>query len=94
VDKARRGLASKDGPQAPGDGNASREIAFGGAKGVGSRGTFEEEEGEENKELGPNASLVSAGIDTKGLKGGEDNEESGPTMVQREWEMNKEFVGK
>jgi hypothetical protein len=48
-------------------------------------------QGEEDEDLGKDSSLVGVGVDTKGLKGGEENQDGGPTMVQREGEMDPNF---
>jgi len=37
---------------------------------------------------------VGKSIDTKCLKRGQDDENCGPTMVQREWQMDEKLVGK
>lgn len=37
--------------------------------------------------------MLLVSIISKGLKSGEDNENGSPAVVEREWEMNKDFIG-
>lgn len=43
--------------------------------------------------LGPDTSLVVVRRDTEGLKGGQDDEDGRPTVVEREGEVDEELVG-
>jgi hypothetical protein len=49
---------------------------------------------EEDKDFGPDTGSVGEGIDTECLEAGQDDEDSGPTMVQREWKVDEELVTK
>jgi len=92
VDKSGRGLLVEDGKQGPGNGNRAGNITFRGGEGVGCRGGLQRQESQEHKDLGENASLVSAGVDTESLKGSQENEDGGPTMPKREWEVDPELI--
>jgi len=92
VDERGVPLVREDGKEGPGDGGGASEIALGGREGVGGGCGFEEEESEEDKDLGPDAGLVVDSIDAKGLEGGEDDEDGGPAVVEREGEMDPELV--
>ena len=37
--------------------------------------------------------MFSVGIVTERLESGQDDKHSSPTMIEREWKMDKEFVG-
>lgn len=37
--------------------------------------------------------MLLVGVVSKGFKGGEDNENGGPAVVEREWEMDEDFIG-
>ena len=37
--------------------------------------------------------MVVNGIDTERLKGAQNDEDGGPTVVQREWKMNEDLIG-
>jgi len=86
------GLVGKDGKEGPGDGNAGGEVAFGGRKGIGGGSGLEEEEGEEDEDLCPETGLVVGGVDAESFKSRDDDENSGPAMVEGEWEMDEELV--
>jgi hypothetical protein len=83
---------SIDGPKSPGDGDGAREITFWSREGVGGGSAFQEEQCQEDKDLGPDTSMVCERIDTKGLECGEDNEDGGPAMVEREGQVDKDLV--
>lgn len=51
VYEAGGALLGEDGEEGPGDGDRGGEITFGRREGVGCRGSFEEEEGEEDEDL-------------------------------------------
>lgn len=50
-------------------------------------------QGEEHKDLGPNASVMLGRIDTKRLKGGQEDDDGGPPVPHGEWQMDKQLVG-
>jgi len=85
-------LEGEYGEQAPSDGDACGEVTFGGGEGVGRGGALEEEEGKENKDFRPDTRAVSGSIDTESSECRKYNEDSGPTVVEREGEMDEEFV--
>ena len=78
-----------DTPQSPSDGQASSEVTFRAGERVRSACAFEEEEGEEDEELGPELGRVCSSIDTESLKGGQPDEDNGPPVVKREREVDK-----
>lgn len=82
----------KDGPEGPGDSNGGREITFRRGEGVGGCGTLEEEEGKEDKDFGPDSSVVAVSVDAKRLERGQDDENSGPPVVQGEGKVNEELI--
>jgi len=82
----------EDGPERPSDGDGGREVTFGCGESVRSCGTLEEEESEEDKDFGPDTSTVSVCVDTESFKCGEDDEDCCPTVVQREGEVDEEFI--
>jgi hypothetical protein len=86
-------LAGKDGPKTPRDSDTPRKIAFGRGERVGCCGTLEEEERKEDEDLGPDVRGVSGGVDAECCERGEEDEDSGPAVPEREWEMNEEFIG-
>jgi len=92
MDEFRGGLLSKDGPERPSNRESSSNITFWRAEGVCNAGGFEEEECEENKNFGTNARPVEECIDTEGLEAGDDDKNRGPTVVEREGQMDKQFI--
>ena len=92
MDECAAVLVSEDGPEVPGNGKAGGEITLGRGEGVGGRGGLEEEEGEEDKDLGPDTCVVVEGVDTEGNKGGKDDKDGSPAVVEREGEVDKDFV--
>jgi len=78
--------------QGPGDGDASSEITFRGGEGVCHRGRFQEEKGQEHKDLGEDPSVMVEGIDTKGIECGDEDQEGGEPMPKREGQMDPKFV--
>ena len=84
----------KDGEQAPGDGDASGKITLGTRECVCGRGSLEEEQCEEDKQLREDAGLVRERVDTECLEGGEENEYGRPAVVQREREVYPNWKGK
>jgi hypothetical protein len=86
-------LVSKDSEETPGDGDASGKITLGAGQGVGSCGTLEEEQGEEDEDLCPHARGVNCSIYAESGECREYNEDSGPTVVERKRKMNEKLVG-
>jgi hypothetical protein len=78
-----------DTPQAPSDGQASSEVTLRAGERVRSASPFKEEEGDEDEELGPELSRVCCGVDTESLKGGQPDQDNGPTVVKRERKVDK-----
>ena len=78
-----------DTPQGPSDGQAPSKVTFRAGERVRRASTFEEEEGEEDEELGPELSRVCSSIDTEGLKGGQPDKDNGPPVVERERKVDK-----
>jgi len=92
VDELGGALVIKDCPQGPSNSNASREITLGRGERVCCGSSLQEEQGQEDKDLGPDTCGVHGGIDTKGLKGGQEDEDSSPSMPQRERQMDEQLV--
>lgn len=86
-------LVLKYRPQEPGDGDTGGQVTFGRGEGVRGSGGFEEEKREESEDLGPDASVVVKRVHAKRGERGQDNEDSGPAVVEREREVNEYFVG-
>lgn len=92
VDESARGLVREDGPQGPGDRSASGQVTLGGSERVGGSGALEEEEGNEDEDLGPDTGTVGESVDAKRLEGGDNDEDGGPAVVEREGEVDEDFV--
>jgi len=84
-------LVGENGKEGPGDGEASREVTFGGGKCVGGSSAFEEEQCEEDKEFGPNASRLGV-RGAECFEDGKDDENGGPPVIEGEWEVDEELV--
>lgn len=92
VNEARGTLTGKDGEKGEANCNGSREVTFGGGESIGGSCSFEEEQGKEDQNFGPDTSLLSDRIVTESFKGSEDDENSSPSVVQRERKVDEEFV--
>jgi hypothetical protein len=92
VDERGGTLLSKDGEERVCNGNGSRKVTLGGREGVSSSGRLEEEQGEEDQDFGPDSGLVGESVHAESLKGSEEDQNCGPSVVEREGKMNKEFV--
>jgi hypothetical protein len=57
-----------DSKQSPGDGSGSSGVTFLTGESVGGGGRLEENKGEENKDFGPDSSLVGVGVDAECLE--------------------------
>jgi len=86
-------LTSPDTEESPGDGNATSQITFGGGESVGCSSGFEGEEGQEDEEFGPSVSSVGGGVATKCFESSEEDEDGSPTVVEREWQVDENFIG-
>ena len=75
-------LEGKDCPQTPRDGDARREITLRRGEGIGRCCALQEEEGEENKHLGPNVRRVGGGVNSERGKCGEEDEDSRPAVPE------------
>lgn len=53
---------------------------------------FQNVQGKEYKDVRPDAGAFDCGVDTKGLKGGENDEDRCPTVVEREGQVDKDLV--
>lgn len=49
-------------------------------------------QGEEGEDVGPDAGGLDGGVDAERFKGGEDDEDGRPAVVEREREVNEHFV--
>ena len=67
-----------DSKQGPGDCRGASSVAFLASEGISSGGSLEEDKGEEDEDLGPDARLVGMSVDAKCLKEGEDDENNSP----------------
>ena len=93
MDEAARTLMREHGKQGPSDRDGPRKITLGRREGVRGCGGLEEEEAEEDEDLGPDAGVVGGGVDAEGRECGEDDEDGGPAVVEREGEVHEELVG-
>lgn len=75
-------LQLTDGEQSPCDRGGTSSITLLGSESVGSGGTLEEDESEENESLGPETSLVLVNIDAESLESGEDDKNDSPWRDQ------------
>jgi len=92
VDELARSLFCKDGEQTPGNGNSAWEVTFRTREGVEGSGTFEEEETEEDKDLGPDSGTVLECINAEGGEGRKDDKEDGPPVPEGEGKVDEELV--
>jgi len=69
MDEVARALMVPDTPQAPSDGQAPGDITLGAGERVRGAGSFKEEEGKEDEDLGPDASVVLSSVDAESVKG-------------------------
>lgn len=53
---------------------------------------MEDLQSEEDEDLGPDASVLNGSVEAEGFKGREEDKDSGPSVVEREGEMNPDFV--
>jgi len=82
----------EDGPERPSDSDGSGEITLRRGEGVCCCGALEEEKSKEDKDLGPDSSGINARVDTKSLKGCQDDEDGRPPVVEGEGEVDEEFI--
>lgn len=67
-----------DGKQGPGDRGGSGGITFFGSESVGSCGSLQKDESQEDKDFGPDTGFVGGGIYTEGLEKGENDQYDSP----------------
>jgi len=92
VDESGVALMGEDGPERPSNCDGSRKISFRRREGVGGSSTLEEEQGEENEDFSPYTSRLVKFVNTESLESGQDYKNCCPTVVEREWQMNEEFI--
>jgi len=85
-------LLSKDGEQCPSYGDARGQVTLLRGEGVTGRSGLEEEQSQEDKHLCPDTGMVCLRVDTECLKGGDDNEDGGPSVIQRKREVNENLI--
>lgn len=68
----------------------TNERTFRRAERISSRSSLEEEQREEDEDFGPDTRTVRVSVDTKGFKGGEEDEDGRPAVVQGEGEMDED----
>jgi len=78
--------------EGPRNGDGARDVALGVGKRVCGGGGFEEEETEEHKHLCPYTRGLDERVHAECLKSGENNQDGRESMVQREREVDPEFV--
>lgn len=78
--------------QRPCNGNGSWEVSLGRRECVSRGCSFEEEQGEEDEDFGPDASMVFVGVNSECFEGCEYYEDGSPAMVERKWEVNEQFI--
>lgn len=49
-------------------------------------------QGKEDEDLGPDAGVMGETVNAKGVKGGDDDEDGGPSVVEREGKVDEELV--
>jgi len=92
VDEGRRTLLGEDGEEGETNGDGSREITLGSGESIRSGGSFEEEQGKEYQNFGPDSGALCERIDTEGLEYSEDDENRGPSVVKGKGKLDKNFV--
>lgn len=85
-------LLGKYRPEIPSNSDASGQITLGSREGVGGGCGLEEEEGKEDKDLGPDASVVGNGVNTERGECGEDDKDGCPAMVEGERKVDEDLV--
>lgn len=85
-------LVSPNTEEGPGDSEGTSEITFRRGEGVGGTGGFEDEEGQEDEDLGPDAGAVGVSVDAECFEGSQEDEDGGPAVVEREGKMDEEFI--
>jgi len=85
-------LVGEDCEQTPRNGNACWEITLGAGEGIRGRGSFKEEQAQEDEDLGENAGLLGGRVDAKRLESGKNNQNSRPSVIKREGKVNPKFV--
>lgn len=94
VNESTGGLVSEDRPQRPSDRDAGGKVTLGSGERVCGGGTLKEEECEEDEDLGPDTGAVGERVSSECLKGGENDEDGGPTVVEGEGEVDENFITK
>ena len=84
-------LVIVDTPKRPGDHRAPSEVTVRIVKGITCAHGFKEKERNERYGLCQDVGLVLVSVDAKGLKSGEHNQDYGPAMVEREWDLHKNW---
>jgi len=89
----RAALPSPDTKERPSDGNGTSEVTFGRGECVSDGGSFEDGGGEEDEDFGPYAGTMGSGVDAKGFKAGDEDEDGDPSVGEGEWQVDKDLVG-
>jgi len=92
MDKGIWSLVSKDSPERPGNGDRAREVSLRSGEWIGCSRAFQKEQGQEHKDLSPDAGRVGERIDTKRLECGEEDKYGRPAMVEGERQVNEDLV--
>jgi len=92
VDEGAAPLVDEDGEKGPANGDGTCDVTLGGGEGVSGGGCFEEEEGEEDEDLGPDSCGVDEGVNAESFEGREEDEDGGEAVVEGEGEVDPEFV--
>jgi len=85
-------LVVEFGPKRPSNGNASGEITFRGRESVRSGGRLEEEIGQEDKDIGEDASALVARVHTESVKGSDEDKESRESVPQGEGQVDEYLI--
>lgn len=84
-------LVIVDTPQGPGDHRASSEVTISIVKGITRARGFEEKERNKCEGLCQDIGLGFVRVDAKGLKSGEHDQDHGPAVVEREWDLHENW---
>jgi len=92
MDEPGTDLARVDRPEVPRNSDGSGKITLGGGECIGSSGSLEEEEREEDEHFGPDTGALTQGRNTKGLECGENDENGCPPVVEGERKVDEKLV--
>lgn len=86
----RSALVSVDTKERPGDSDRTGKVTFRRGVSVGGGSGLENEEREEDEDLGPDTGWVGVCVAAKGFEASQEDEDGGPTVVEREGKMDED----